>query len=215
MCTGARDGHDWSSLWRDFGHWGTFDFQRNGDTEVHGFIDAGNYGVCVGLSGAGYTLAGATATMSDTAGSRFTWLRGHPWATVFCGGSLLLVGLGWAAWQILSSLQSCNSHVEQRVPGAGDYEVKIVEETCDCFGGTDTERVVLSSKSRKKEVTLFAYGRKTSDPALHRKDVPPTVTWVNGGRLHIAIDVVSYIRTKVEQSEGIQIDYEIGSVENR
>jgi hypothetical protein len=52
---GAADGYNWFSQNSDFGHWGTYDFQRNGGTFVDAYKSAANYAVGVGLKGAGYS----------------------------------------------------------------------------------------------------------------------------------------------------------------
>jgi len=52
---GAADGRNWLAQISDFGHWGAFDFQRNGSTEIHAYIHAANYAVGIGLAAAGYT----------------------------------------------------------------------------------------------------------------------------------------------------------------
>ena len=53
--SGVLDGGNWLSQWDDFGYWGTYDFQRDGDTLHHAYIPAANYAVGIGLHGMGYS----------------------------------------------------------------------------------------------------------------------------------------------------------------
>ena len=51
--SGANDGLNPVALDTDFGHWGTYDFQRNGNTFIGAYTYASNYAVGIGLNGAG------------------------------------------------------------------------------------------------------------------------------------------------------------------
>jgi hypothetical protein len=52
--SGAQDGLSPGALSTDFGHWGTYDFQRNGNTFIGAYTPASNYAVGIGLNGAGF-----------------------------------------------------------------------------------------------------------------------------------------------------------------
>jgi len=51
--SGAQDGWNPFALDSDFGHWGTYDYQRVGSTVISEYTYASNYAVGVGLNGAG------------------------------------------------------------------------------------------------------------------------------------------------------------------
>jgi hypothetical protein len=75
----------------NIGHFGRFDFQRDGDTFIHPYSDASNYAVGVYMAGAGYTwnetymIANSFAqTMSSNAGAQAQqawWQKGWDDAT--------------------------------------------------------------------------------------------------------------------------------------
>lgn len=52
---GASDGYNWLNQDADFGHWGTYDYQRNGSIFINAYTPISNYAVGIGLYGAGYS----------------------------------------------------------------------------------------------------------------------------------------------------------------
>lgn len=49
---------DWFAFHSDFGHWGTYDYQRVGSTFISAYVPAANYAVGIGMQGAGFTRSG-------------------------------------------------------------------------------------------------------------------------------------------------------------
>jgi len=77
------------------GHFGTFDFQRDGNTFYSAYTDASNYAVGVYMAGAGYTLdqtidigrlfAFGYSSNAGAAAQREWWERGWTDATTHAG----------------------------------------------------------------------------------------------------------------------------------
>lgn len=128
-------------------------------------------------------------------------------------GAVLLLGIAVRVWLFPRGMEACEIHVAQTVPGPGAHDIKVLEESCDGIVGSDTMSVVLISRTRQKDEKVFVYGRKGADPRLSRQDVPPTVVWLGKDEVEVSIDRVSYIRTKVEQADGVKVRYRIGAVE--
>ena len=129
--------------------------------------------------------------------------------------ALALGVLGLWVWPIPRGMERCATHLVQRLPGPGVYDAEVTETGCWGVSGSDTMSVELVSRVDEKEATIFQYGRKAADPNLPREDVPPTVTWLGENRLAISIDMVSYVEKRIDERDGVKIEYHIGVVEGR
>ena len=144
---------------------------------------------------------------------RLAVFRKYRVATIAFVTACVLGVVAVRAWLFPPGMEACATQVAQTVPGPGTYDIKVIEEGCDGIAGSDTMSVVLSSRTRKNDREVFVYGRKNADPRLSREDVPPKVTWLGKNEVEVSIDMVSYIRTKLDQAEGVKIHYRIGAVE--
>jgi hypothetical protein len=127
--------------------------------------------------------------------------------------SLMLTvgGTALVYYTLIRPMVYCESRVDQLVAGPSNYDVKVVETGCNGIAGSDTMSVMLSSKSDRKDIVIFEYGRQNADPSINRDDVGPTIKW-DGNSIHISIDMVSYIKKQLKEVGGINISYEIGAV---
>jgi len=138
----------------------------------------------------------------------------HKMALAFFISALVLGGVALRFWLFSPGMVHCETQVASTASGPGIYDAKILEEDCDGIVNSVTMSVVLSSRARGKDRTVFVYDRKGPDPALpNRQDVPPTVTWLSKDSIEISIDMVEEVEKRVDQADGVKIGYRIGAVE--
>jgi hypothetical protein len=77
VSSGEADRYNPWAQWSDFGFWGTYDFQRNGDTFINGWSAASNFAVGVGKYGLGKSREGGFDTAAVFA-SIFSSNAGDP-----------------------------------------------------------------------------------------------------------------------------------------
>jgi hypothetical protein len=155
----------------------------------------------------------APASHEGLINMRLAILGKYKVVTIAFATAFVLGVIAVRVWLFPQGMEACATQVSQTVPGPGIYDIKVLEEACDGIAGSDTMSVVLSSHSLAKDRAVFVYERKNADPRLSRQDVPPTVTWLDKDEVEVSIDMVSYIRTTLDQADGVKIHYSIGAVE--
>lgn len=91
-------------------------------------------------------------------------------------------------------------------------EVRVYDQLCDGWGGSETVSVVLHLEKPARSQKIFVYNPMY---AIIKPQVPgpvdvwPTITWVSNNEIHISLQVVGGLELQRKLVDGIRITYDL------
>ena len=142
-----------------------------------------------------------------------SFIQKHKLAIIIASVGVTLCLFAVPYFIVAPKMESCTARTLRKLAGPGAYSIVVVEKGCDGVVGSDTVDVELIASPDGRAQTVFLYGREVSDAKIEVSETYPQVMWESASRLKISVKTVSYIEKRVSEMDGVQIEYNIGSIE--